>query len=70
MNDQPVVIYPPGLDGGRRVRIDGRFVGIAYSTTDIAAFIQEAGLQSFDDMDVVRSDGIEWRGGGPDDWQQ
>lgn len=68
MSDQPVVIYPPGADGGRRVRIGDRFVGMAYGTTDVAAFVQEAGLQSFDEMDVVRSALIEWRGGGPDAW--
>ncbi|RSR98049.1 hypothetical protein EF913_28375 [Streptomyces sp. WAC04189] len=64
----PVTVYPPGDDGGRRVRIGGRFVGIAYGTTDIAAFVQEAGLQGWDEMDVVRSDLIEWRGGGPEVW--
>jgi hypothetical protein len=30
--------------------------------------MQEAGLQEFDEMDVVRSGLIEWRGGGPDIW--
>ncbi|MFG2324877.1 hypothetical protein [Streptomyces sp. NPDC048568] len=68
MSEQPIVVYPAGADSGRRVRINGHFVGIAYTTTDIAAFIQEAGLQDFDDMDVVRSKDIEWRGEGPDDW--
>jgi hypothetical protein len=33
---------------------------------DVARFMQEAGLQEFDEMDVVRSGLIEWRGGGPD----
>lgn len=65
---QPVVVYPPDEDGGRRVRIDGTILGLAYSVRDIAAFMQEAGLQSFDEMDVVRSALIEWRGGGPDQW--
>ncbi|MET9150098.1 hypothetical protein ABZX82_02270 [Streptomyces griseoflavus] len=66
--DRPVVVYPPDEEGGRRVRIDGRIAGRAYSVQDIAAFMQEAGLQSFDEMDVVRSELIEWRGGGPDVW--
>jgi hypothetical protein len=35
---------------------------------DVARFMQEAGLQEFDEMDVVRSLLIEWRGGGPDVW--
>ncbi|MFE5258254.1 hypothetical protein [Streptomyces coelicoflavus] len=67
-SDRPVIVYPPGEDGGRRVRIGGHFVGLAYGATDIARFMQEAGLQGWDDMDVVRSDLIDWRGGGPDTW--
>lgn len=65
---QPVVIYPPDEAGARRVRIDGSILGLAYSVQDVAKFLQEAGLQSFDEVDVVRSTLIEWRGGGPDDW--
>ncbi|MFC8342627.1 hypothetical protein [Streptomyces sp. NPDC057280] len=66
--DQPVVIYPPAEDGGRRVRISGHFVGIAYGVLDVVAFVQEAGLQEWDEMDVVQSSLIEWRGAGPDGW--
>lgn len=65
-----VVIYPPAVDGGRRVRIGRHFVGIAYGLIDVVAFVQEAGLQGWDEMDVVRSELIEWRGGGPDSWAQ
>jgi hypothetical protein len=67
--DHPAVVYPPSEDGGRRVRIGGRFVGIAYSVTDVVAFMQEAGLQGWDEMDVVRTELIEWRGGEPDAWR-
>ncbi|MFK4068193.1 hypothetical protein [Streptomyces sp. NPDC029674] len=66
--DRPVVVYPPDEEGGRRVRVDGQISGRAYSLGDVAAFMQEAGLQSFDEMDVVRSALIEWRGGGPETW--
>lgn len=66
---QPVVVYPPDDEtGGRRVRADGTILGMAYSVRDVAAFMQQAGLQEWDEMDVVRSDLIEWRGGGPDVW--
>lgn len=65
---RPVIVYPPDEDGGRRVRIDGTILGRAYSVQDVARFMQEAGLQSFDELDVVRSVAIEWRGGGPDVW--
>ncbi|MFF9270441.1 hypothetical protein [Streptomyces rochei] len=64
----PVVIYPPDEDGGRRVRVDGQVLGRAFSVQDIARFMQEAGLQDWGEMDVVRSALIDWRGGGPDVW--
>jgi hypothetical protein len=64
-----VIVYPPTEDGGRRVRVGDHFVGIAYGLLDIAAFLQEAGLQDWDEMDVTRSALIEWRGGGPDTWE-
>ena len=64
----PVVIYPPDEDGGRRVRIDGQIAGRAFCVQDVARFMQEAGLQEWDEMDVVRSLLIEWRGGGPEVW--
>ncbi|MEV5979694.1 hypothetical protein [Streptomyces sp. NPDC052114] len=57
--DHPVVVYPPDEDGGRRVRVDGQISGRAYSLRDVAAFLQEAGLQDYDEMDVVRSTLIE-----------
>ncbi|MEV0443509.1 hypothetical protein AB0I84_13215 [Streptomyces spectabilis] len=68
VSSTPIVIYPPDEEGGRRVRIDGTILGRAYNVQDIAKFMQEAGLQDFDEMDVVRSALIEWRGGGPEAW--
>ncbi|MGW5132883.1 hypothetical protein [Streptomyces sp. NPDC004135] len=65
----PVTIYPPGEDGGRRVRIDGAIVGRAFSVRNVARFMQEAGLQELDEMDVVRTGLIEWWGGAPEDWE-
>ncbi|KUF18440.1 hypothetical protein [Streptomyces silvensis] len=64
----PVVIYPPDEGGGRRVRADGTILGLAYSVLDVVALLQEAGLQGWDEMDVVRSQMIEWRGGGSEVW--
>ena len=64
-----VIVYPPDEDGGRRVRVDGTILGRAFRLRDIAAFLQTAGLQDMDDLDVVRADWIEWRGGGPDIWE-
>lgn len=68
-SDHPVIVYPPDEQGGRRVRVDGAILGLAYSVQDLARFMQEAGLQEWDEMDVVRSALIEWRGGGPDVWE-
>ncbi|WP_308039554.1 hypothetical protein [Streptomyces sp. PSKA30] len=56
----PVVIAPPDDRGGRRVRVDGKQRGTAYSLLDVVALLQEAGLQDWDEMDVVRSSLIEW----------
>ncbi|MET8098118.1 hypothetical protein ABZV29_16810 [Streptomyces sp. NPDC005236] len=69
MTGKPVVIYPPDEDGGRRVRVDGVILGRAFSVKDVAAFMQTAGLQDWGEMDVVRSELIEWRGGGPEVWE-
>jgi hypothetical protein len=48
--------------------VDGEVLGRAYGVQDVARFLQEAGLQDWDEMDVVRSALVEWRGGGPDVW--
>ncbi|KUM74100.1 hypothetical protein J7F01_01325 [Streptomyces sp. ISL-22] len=67
---QPIVIYPPAEDGGRRVRVDDRFLGIAYGLLDIVEFLRLAGLEDVDDLWVRQSGLIEWRGSGPDEWEQ
>ncbi|MDT9696841.1 hypothetical protein [Streptomyces sp. P17] len=66
---QPIVIYPPTGDGGRRVRVNDRFVGMAYGLLDIVEFLRLAGLEDADDDWVRQSDAIEWRGGGPGVWE-
>ncbi len=63
-----MIVYPPDEEGGRRVRVDREVLGRAYGVRDVARFLQEAGLQEWDEMDVVRSALIEWRGGGADVW--
>ncbi|MGC4947766.1 hypothetical protein ACLQ2N_16415 [Streptomyces sp. DT224] len=64
----PVVVYPPSPTGGRRVRVDGSILGLAYGVGDVAEFLRRAGLEDVDEGDVDRSTLIEWRGGGPDVW--
>lgn len=68
MTAAPIVVHPSSPSGGRRVTVRGEILGLAFSAQDIARFMQEAGLQDFDEMDVVRSALIEWRGGGPEVW--
>ncbi len=63
-----MIVYPPDEEGGRRVRVDVEVLGRAYGVQDVARFLQEAGLQDWDELDVVRSTLVEWRGGGPDVW--
>ncbi|WP_432193513.1 hypothetical protein [Streptomyces sp. bgisy027] len=65
---QPIVVYPLAEDGGRRVRVDDRFVGMAYGLLDVVEFLRLAGLDEVDDDWVRRSELIEWRGSGPDGW--
>ncbi|MFJ4623640.1 hypothetical protein [Streptomyces sp. NPDC088812] len=65
---QPVVVYPPAVDGGRRVRVADQFLGMAYGLLDIAEFLRRAGLEDADTEYVATSGLIEWRGGGPDVW--
>jgi hypothetical protein len=67
-SSQPVVIYPPAEDGGRRVRVGEQFRGMAYGLLDIVDFLRLAGLDDVDDTWVRQSSLIEWRGGGPDAW--
>ncbi|WP_323136369.1 hypothetical protein [Streptomyces sp. NBC_01446] len=65
-SERPVVIYPPDENGGRRLRVDGSILGRAFTVRDVVAFMQEAGLQEWDEIDVVRTSLIDRRGGGPD----
>lgn len=62
-----VVVSHPSPTGGRRVRVDGTILGLAYSLADVAEFLRRAGLELDADA-VARSGLIEWRGGGPDVW--
>ncbi|MEU2284957.1 hypothetical protein ABZ614_23965 [Streptomyces sp. NPDC013178] len=65
---QPVVVYPPAADGGRRVRVDDHFLGMAYGLLDVADFLRRAGVEDADEAYVEMSGLIEWRGGGPHVW--
>ncbi len=50
----------------RRVDILAEHVGKAYELADVMEFMRRAGL----DEDAIDEPGlIEWRGGGPDEWE-
>ncbi|MGW3427893.1 hypothetical protein ACWDHW_08045 [Streptomyces melanosporofaciens] len=63
-----IVVQPPSPTGGRRVRVDGAILGVAYGETDLREFLRRAGLDDADDFDLETSPLIEWRGGGPEEW--
>ncbi|MGW4825385.1 hypothetical protein ACWEP4_42570 [Streptomyces sp. NPDC004227] len=65
-----VIVHPLGEVGSRRVTVDGIAIGTAYSIQDLVVFLEHAGLEGWDELDVAGSDLIEWRGGGPDDWRR
>lgn len=60
-----MIVYPPSRTGGRRVRVDGEILGLAYSDRDLIEFLRRAGPADADEL--VRSDSllIDWRGGRP-----
>ncbi|WP_055489156.1 hypothetical protein [Streptomyces sp. TP-A0356] len=68
MHEPRVIVSPPSGTGGRRVRADGEILGMAYSLRDVAVLLQRAGLEGWDELDVVASSLIEWQGGGPEVW--
>ncbi|MFF4827740.1 hypothetical protein [Streptomyces sp. NPDC001312] len=67
MDEPPVVVLPLSPDGGRRVTIRGEPVGTAYNLFDVMEFLRRAGLPD-EDKAIDDPELIEWRGGGPYDW--
>lgn len=65
--DPPVVVLAPSPDGGRRVMVHGEHAGTAYSFFDVLELLHSAGLPT-EDTAVDDPALIEWRGGGPYDW--
>ncbi|MFI2202670.1 hypothetical protein ACH47Z_18195 [Streptomyces sp. NPDC020192] len=69
MAERRVIVDPPGEGGGRQVHVDGEFLGKAYSLHDLSVFLQRAGLEGVDEVDVMEHPLIEWHGGGPEVWE-
>ncbi|MET9073970.1 hypothetical protein ABZX95_17720 [Streptomyces sp. NPDC004232] len=61
---------PPGEGGGRCVRVDSETLGTGYSLRDLSVFLERAGLERLDVVDLVNSPLIEWRSGGPEVWPE
>lgn len=70
MSESRVIVHPPYGTGGRRVCIDDQKLGTAYSLQDLTAFLQNAGLTGWDELDVVESGWIERHEGGPEVWKR
>ncbi|MEU9386675.1 hypothetical protein AB0D38_39515 [Streptomyces sp. NPDC048279] len=49
-------------------RFDDETLGTAYSLHDLSVFLQRAGLEDMDEVDVIDSPLIEWHGRGPEVW--
>jgi hypothetical protein len=62
-----VVVHPPTPDGGRRVTIHGKHVGVAYTLFDVLELLRKAGLPEADTA-IDDPELIDWRGGGPAYW--
>ena len=58
-----VIVYPPDETGGRRVRVDGEILGMAYGLADVVEFLRRAGWYDEDAWPPS-----EWRGGGSEVW--
>ncbi|MFJ3635870.1 hypothetical protein [Streptomyces sp. NPDC090112] len=63
-----LVVYPPDANGWRRVRYDGVAIGVAHRPADIRVFLAAAGLEDAEDVDLTDPGFVEWRGGGPEEW--
>ncbi|QHA07901.1 hypothetical protein GQF42_35580 [Streptomyces broussonetiae] len=69
MAERRVIVFPPGEGGGRRVQVDSETLGTAHSLHDLSVFLERAGLEGLDVVDLVNSPLIEWLGGGPEVWE-
>ncbi|AWN24905.1 MULTISPECIES: hypothetical protein [Streptomyces] len=39
-----IVVHPPSVDGGRRLHVDARPLGVAYDVADLLELLRRAGL--------------------------
>ncbi|MEU7059589.1 hypothetical protein [Streptomyces sp. NPDC046197] len=68
MAEQRVIVSAPLPNGGRQVLVGDEVLGTAYSLHELTVYLQRAGLEDVDELDVAMSPLIEWHGGGPEVW--
>ncbi|WP_055492755.1 hypothetical protein [Streptomyces sp. TP-A0356] len=68
MAEPKVIVSPPLPKGGRQVLVGDEVLGTAYSLHELTVYLQRAGLEGVDELDVAMSPLIEWHGGGPEVW--
>jgi hypothetical protein len=52
MAERRVIVSPPTETGGRRVQVDDKTLGTAYSLHDLTVFLERAGLEGLDEVDA------------------
>ncbi|MEU2930933.1 hypothetical protein ABZ636_38940 [Streptomyces sp. NPDC007251] len=62
MAERRVIVSCPARPAARRTEVDDLGIGTAYSVHDLEAFLQQAGLEVVDEIDVTQSPLIEWHG--------
>jgi hypothetical protein len=65
MAEPRVIVSPPDKTGGRRVQVGHQILGTVHG---LSVFLDRAGLEGWDEVDVAESLLIEWQGGGPEVW--
>ncbi|MFJ5551835.1 hypothetical protein [Streptomyces sp. NPDC093225] len=65
-----LVIYPPDEQGWRRVRYDDVAIGVAHKPSDILVFLEAAGMEDLEALDLTDPALVAWRGGGPETWAE
>jgi hypothetical protein len=68
MTESRVIVSRPHAKGGRQVMVGDDVLGTAYSLHELTVYLQRAGLDDLDELDVAMSPLIEWQGGGPEVW--
>ncbi|MFF2511263.1 hypothetical protein [Streptomyces sp. NPDC058086] len=67
MDYPSIVVHAPALDGSRRVTTGDETLGVAYHLDDVIEILRRAEVD-LDEIEVDKSDIIDWQGGGPDHW--